>query len=245
MRGIGLRRPRTQPHQRGFQTIRVEPIRTAAMPTPALVGSPGERSGNEPIQHKPGSITPFTFEAPDLIEPLTGFRCWRTDGGRLRSPYLPVYWDERLLPARCHRQATGTIGAFPPHTPPNAPCGCGIHAYHEPNLDFPTVDYRGVTGIVTLRGRVTVRPEGMRAELARVEALGFYSRWSRRQKRDVSVIADRLGVDLVDLDDLSSAAQDYGRQLLPDALAGARAAERTPLTGNRRQQNGDRLTLVG
>jgi hypothetical protein len=243
MRGIGLRRPRMRPRHRGFPTIRVEPIRTAAMP-PALARPAGELVGGGPVQHMPDSITPFTFESPDLIEPLTGFRSWRTDGDRLRSPYLPVYWDERLVPARCHRQATGASGVLPPHTPPYGPCGCGIHAYHEPNLDFPAVDYRGVTGIVTLRGRVAVGPEGMRAELARVEALGFYSRWSRRQKRDVSAIAERLGVDLVELDDLSDAAQDYGRPLLPHSLSRARAAEPAPLTGSR-SQTGEHLTVIG
>jgi hypothetical protein len=191
----------------------------------------------------PASLTPFTFEAPDLIEPLTGFRCWRVVGGRLRSPYLPVFWDEPLLPAQCHRQATAANDVLPPHHPPSALCGCGIHAYHEPNLDFPTVDYRGVTGIVTLRGKVAVEGEGMRAELARVEALGFYSRWSRRQKRDVTAIAGQLQVDLVDLEDLPSAVGDYGRPLLPHLLSRARAAE--PTSRRDRPQTGGRLTPVG
>src|SRR5688572_2519301 len=126
MREIGLRRPRTRPHHMGVPTIRVEPIRTAALPQSALVGPPGEHSVDRPTQHMPDSITPFTLESPDLIEPLTGFRCWRTDGDRLRSAYLPVYWDERLLPARCHRQAASESGGHPPHIPPYAPCGCGI-----------------------------------------------------------------------------------------------------------------------
>ena len=83
----------------------------------------------------------------------------------------------------------------------------------------------------------------MRAELARIEALGFYSRWSRRQKRDVAAIAAELGVDLVDLDDLTEAAQDYGRPLLPEALARAREAEPAPPADSRRHA-GERFTLA-
>jgi hypothetical protein len=210
MRGIGLKRPRTRPHT-GYSTARVEPIRTAA------------------LSSQPAG------EAPDLIEPLTAFRCWRTDGLRLRSPYLPVYWDERVLAARCHSQPA----AGAPHTPPHGPCGCGIHAYQEPNLVFPTVDYRGVTGIVTLHGKVEVGPRGMRAELARVEALGFYARWSGRQRDAVAEIAERLEVDLIDLGDLAEAATDYGLPLSPESLVSARAADYAPAA----DRAGERLIL--
>jgi hypothetical protein len=193
-------------------TVRVEPVGTAAMPSSPLAWLDFEEGA----------------EAPDLIEPLTAFRCWRVIDGRLRSPYLPAFWDERLLVARCHSEATGAGAGLLPHSPPITSCDCGIHAYPEPNIEFPTVDYRGVSGIVTLRGRVLVGPRGMRAELARLEALGFYSRWSRRQKREVSAIADRLEVDLVDLDDLANAAPDYGRPLDPELLSRVRAADPSP-----------------
>jgi hypothetical protein len=121
-----------------------------------------------------------------------------------------------MVAARCYRQEADRDAAVATHTPPSASCKCGIHAYGEPDGEFPAIDYRGVTGIVTIRGRVVVGPEGMRAELARVEALGVYSRWSRRQRRQVLAIADRLEVDLVDVDELADAAQHYGRPLLPD-----------------------------
>jgi hypothetical protein len=165
--------------------LRVEPIRGAA-------GVPSE----------PGS--PASLTAPDLIEPIVAFRSWRAIDDRLRSPYLPVFWDERILAARCRRAR---------HVPPRPGCGCGINAYREPNVAFPTVDYRGVTGIVTLWGMVEIRPEGLRSEFARVEALGFYSRWSNRQQAAVRTIADRLGVELVDHDNLEAAANLYGERL--------------------------------
>jgi hypothetical protein len=192
MRGFARRRRLAS--GQGRATIRVEPIHNTA-PTSAVVDVP--------------------FVAPDLIEPLIAFRRWRAVEGRLRSPYLPVFWDEPVLAARCHF----------PHAAPDLSCGCGIHAYHEPDLDFPAVDYRGVSGIVTLRGRVAVGAAGMRAEAARVEALGVYSRSSRRHKRELAATADQLGVDLVDLDDLAEAAHAYGRSLEPESLASAQRAE--------------------
>jgi hypothetical protein len=195
-------------------TIGVEPIRRTAIP-PGMVDpeqAPGEAS--QPLLLL-DPIDASSLEAPDLIEPLTAFRIWRAIDGRLRSPYAPTFWDERVLPARCQPTSSDRPAHLHAHEPPHAECGCGIYAYHEPELHFPTVDYQGVTGIVTLWGRVEVEPAGMRAEFARVEALGTYSRWSTRQKRAVSAIAGRLGVDLLDLGDLQSAGERYGRRLLP------------------------------
>jgi hypothetical protein len=199
----------------------VEPVQTAAIPSPRLVSTAGAES--EALSDAPLSPECFTglpLEAPDLSEALTAFRRWRVVDGRLRSPYLPVFWDERILAARCYRQESGK-SLLPAHTPPFAHCSCGIHAYNEPDVDFPAVDYRGVTGIVTIRGKVAIGPDGMRAELARVEALGVYSRWGRRQRTEVLTLADRLGIDLVDLDDLEDAAGRYGRPLLPGSLPAA------------------------
>jgi hypothetical protein len=195
------------------QLIGVEPIGRAGMPSAA---APGEQpSGACPLIPALDPIEAASLEAPDLIEPLTAFRIWRAVDGRLRSPYVPVFWDERVLPARCQPRPSSGTACRQPHTPPHETCGCGIYAYHEPDLDFPTVDYQGVAGIVTLWGKVDLQPAGMRSEFARVEALGLYSRWSNRQKRAVATIAAQLEIDLVDLDDLPSAAERYGRRLLP------------------------------
>jgi hypothetical protein len=194
MRGFARRRRLVS--GQGRATIRVEPIHNTVPTT--------------------GPVVDIPFVAPDLIEPLIAFRRWRAVDGRLRSPYMPVFWDEPVLAARCNL----------PHAAPHLSCGCGIHAYHKPDLDFPAVDYRGVCGIVTLRGKVALGAAGMRAEAARVEALGIYSRSSRRHTRELGAIAGQLGVDLVDLDDLTEAARAYGRPLEPHSLASAPVAER-------------------
>jgi hypothetical protein len=181
--------------------LRVEPIRAAG------------RVHADP--ECPADLEAADLEAPDLIEPLVAFRAWRMIDGRLRSPYLPVFWDEPVLAARCRRNvlAPGLSLTATRHSPPRVGCGCGIHAYHEPDRNFPTVDYRGVTGIVTLWGRIVAQPERLLSEFARIEALGFYSRWSNRQQAAVRTIADKLGVDLVDLDELAAVAKRYGERL--------------------------------
>jgi hypothetical protein len=198
----GFARRRRLAYGRGRITIRVEPIHSSQLDS-AESSAPAASA----LLDLPA--------APDLTEPLTAFRRWRVVDGRLRSPYLPVFWDEPVLAARCRHD----------HSAPDPSCGCGIHAYNEPDLDFPAVDYRGVSGIVTIRGKVAVGADGMRAEAARVEALGVYSRSSGRHKRDVAAIAGQLGVDLVDLDDLAQAAWAYGRPLDPQSLASAAHAE--------------------
>jgi hypothetical protein len=154
-------------------------------------------------------------EAPDLIEPIVGFRNWRIyrtgpTSNELCSPYFPVPWRERVVRAECRRWRSPEELLESPHTAPDAGCGCGIRAYHAPLDDFSKVDYQAVSGIVTVWGRIEIGPDEMRAERARVEALALYHRWSRRQTEAVRATAAALGVDLVDLRDLGAAAAGYG-----------------------------------
>ena len=153
-----------------------------------------------------------TDAAPDLIEPVVGFRNWRVIDGALVSPHSGAIWDEPLLCGRCHLYPNA-------HSAPEPDCDCGVSAYHEPQLRFSTVDFRGVSGIVTLWGRVEVHPDRLRAEFARIEALAVYSRWSQRQRTAVEAVAARLGVDLVDLHDQAEAALAYGSALPPELVA--------------------------
>jgi hypothetical protein len=151
--------------------------------------------------------------APDLIEPVLGFRNWRVVDGVLTSPYANVAWHEALLCARC----LSSDGA---HEAPFPGCDCGVSAYHEPQLRFSKLDFRGVSGIVTLWGRVEVHSDRMRAEFARIEALTTYSRWSARQRHAVAAIAAQLGVDLVDVHEQEEAAAGYGAVLPPQLVGG-------------------------
>jgi hypothetical protein len=151
------------------------------------------------------------FEVPDFVEPVVAYRKWRVVDGRLRSLYMPVFWTEREQQAVC-RHAPGA------HMAPNPACVCGIYASHKPDYEFPTIDFRGVIGLVTVWGSVEVHADGLRAEYARVEALSLYERWTIRQLDAVREVAEALGVDLIRLDELESAADRYGAPLPKDLL---------------------------
>jgi hypothetical protein len=155
-------------------------------------------------------LTPAdAVEAPDLIDPVVAFRKWRIVDGRLRSLYEPVFWLDPMQRADCRAEHRG----HPPHEAPQSGCTCGIYASHEADYEFPTVDYRGVSGIVTAWGHIEVHADGIRAEWVQVEALSIYQRWTRRQIDAVRSVAEDLGSDVIDLNDLEAAAGRYGVRL--------------------------------
>lgn len=161
-------------------------------------------------------------DAPGLFGPIVGFRNWRILGAaggevELSSPYFPATWREPAFRAECRRFRSAEDLLHVPHAAPDPACGCGICAYHSPTDEFSKIDFRGVSGIVTAWGRIVIDAEGMRAEHARVEALGVHSRWSRRQRVAVAQVAQELGVEVVDLRELGGAAGDYG-ETLPGSL---------------------------
>jgi hypothetical protein len=147
---------------------------------------------------------------PDLVGPVVGFRNWRILDGVLTSPYSGVAWQEPVLCATCLRNRE--------HEAPHPGCDCGVSAYHEPQLRFSTVDFRGVSGIVTLRGRVEVHADRVRGEFARLEALALYARSSWRQRHAVTAVAAELGVELIDLNEQAEAARRYGTRLAASPL---------------------------
>jgi hypothetical protein len=167
-----------------------------------------------------------SLKPPDLIEPVVAFRSWRVVDGALRSVYLPAFWAEREATAVCMEpdapDANASRTAPQGHSAPDRGCTCGIYAYYEPDKHFPTIDYRGVTGIVSVWGTIELHEDGMRAEHARIEALALYSRWTTRQIDAVRTLAQKLGVDIVDLDDIEDAARRYGRHVTRELVPGAR-----------------------
>jgi hypothetical protein len=178
----------------------------------------------------PGRRPAPTPRAPDLIEPIVAFRGWRVVDGRLRSVYLPTFWDARDMTATClcteSPDADAPRSAGPGHGVPDRGCTCGIYAYYQPDTNFPMVDHQGVAGIVSVWGAIEVHDEGMRAEHARVEALALYSRWTTRQIEAVRGVAAELGVDLVDLDEIEEAARRYGQPIAPALVPGSAGEER-------------------
>jgi hypothetical protein len=150
-------------------------------------------------------------EAPDLVEPVVGFRAWRVIGGRLLSPYIPCRWEGRELHAECfpanRRLQLGRGWLDAPHRSPHHACQCGIYAYHRPGQQAYYGEWEVVEGAVTVWGRLEVHRDGLRAEHARVEAL--------LGRPD---IAGRLGCAVVsDRDELRARAATLGAPL-PERL---------------------------
>src|SRR3954454_3372173 len=127
---------------------------------------------------------------------------------------MGVTWSSPVLRADCYRDLPLPVRArrlYAPHLPGHPGCSCGVSAARTPELDFSTVDFRGVTGIVRLSGQITLEGETVRAEQAQVVALARYDRWPREHAEAVRAIAERFEADVVDLGDLDAAAAEHRR----------------------------------
>jgi hypothetical protein len=160
----------------------------------------------------------FAVAALGTATPYVGFRIWRLVDGVLCSPHRHERWDQPVLEASC-RYATGGADRETcaplriAHRSPDPRCGCGIYVSDAPNIAFSHVDFRGVTGIVTVWGALVREEDGARAEFARVAALGLYAHWTARQTDAVKAAARRLEADVVDIESLDRVALRYGARL--------------------------------
>ena len=152
--------------------------------------------------------------APDLAEPVVGFRTWGVVGDRLVSPYIPCRWDGPLMDAVCYpanRSLTfghGWLDA--PHGSPHPDCQCGIYAYHRPGARSYFGEGEWLEGIISVWGRIEVHADGLRAEHARVQALALPG---DRDPGPARRIAAALGVELIPRAELGGAAASFGAPL--------------------------------
>jgi hypothetical protein len=110
-------------------------------------------------------------KAPDLAEPLRGWRAWRVTESRAGLRLCSVIYDEVWTPGQPLR-ATCAAGEGE-HRSPAAGCGCGIYASRSSTAaaryligrNDPFVRHR-VVGVVSLWGAVFEGAGGWRAELA-------------------------------------------------------------------------------
>ncbi|HLL87538.1 MAG TPA: hypothetical protein VK387_09535 [Thermoleophilaceae bacterium] len=167
----------------------------------------------------------MSTSAPDLLEPVVGFREWLIVRGCLTSPYIPFRWEERTVRARCfpanRNLQFGRGWVDEPHAAPHARCKCGIYALHRPRSATPFPDADRVWGVVSAWGRIEVHSDGIRAEHARVEALSLEGGERRRDESALRRIAAWLGVELVERDDLPAVAAHCGSPLPDEVIAGA------------------------
>jgi hypothetical protein len=153
------------------------------------------------------ALSPLHCRAPDLVEPIMGFRQWRLNGHTLSSLFSDVRWPRTDLRARC------TVGGHDPEEAPSNACSCGIYAYYDPCPRTASAATRDlVGGVVILWGRVELHANGMRGEHARVVALDLPLSRGRKRTNLVEV-AERLGVPAVAHRELKTVAAKYGSPL--------------------------------
>jgi hypothetical protein len=152
--------------------------------------------------------------APDLVAPVVGFRSWRIANGRLQSPYIPCRWEGRVMHARCYdanRVLTRGEGWLDePHVSPHPDCQCGIYAYHSPGLRSYYGEQWWCEGVIAAWGRIEVHADGIRAEYARVEALGVPDLPNPRLAPAIERIAAAMDVPLVTTAALPAVAARLG-----------------------------------
>jgi hypothetical protein len=145
--------------------------------------------------------------APDLIEPLIGFRSWWLKGERLKCLGSDVCWNGPVMHAACLRGGDpASTGSAPIHEAPEPECSCGIHVLHSPGGVIGREPAK-VWGIVSLWGRIIVYRTGMRAQHARIMAL---APTDPGQSLPVARVARRLGVDTLPFGELAEASARYG-----------------------------------
>jgi hypothetical protein len=166
----------------------------------------------------PGRVS----RAPDLVQPVVGFRKWRIVGDHLSSPYIPLRWDEPVVHARCYPANRvllfGEGWLDEPHDAPHPSCRCGVYAWHALPAAGPIPDPDRVFGVVALWGRLEVHEDGMRAEHAAIRALGLAPDLGEQHRRTLRAIGEHLRVDLLPERELSRAARRYGAPLPPSLL---------------------------
>jgi hypothetical protein len=149
--------------------------------------------------------------APDLVEPLIGYRYWHVHDGRLCSPFKDYAWSRGVNAARC------TLGTAHADPAPGHDCDCGVHAWYRP---CPRLGYAGpdlVGGAVALWGDVELHPTGLRAQYAMVIALVLPLARTAKRRRVIG-IAESLEVDVIPARDLKAVALRHGAPL-PSGLA--------------------------
>jgi glycine cleavage system H lipoate-binding protein len=152
--------------------------------------------------------------APDLFEPILGFRAWH------------VVADGRLVP-----WSAGTAGTWQPgdnraiclaarggrHQAPGHRCTCGLYALtdvSDPRLR-PGVE---AVGAVVAWGDVEAHRTGFRAQFARVVALAEPPLCPPEHTRLLELAAERYGVPLVAFGQLEATGREHGRPLEFDLL---------------------------
>lgn len=146
----------------------------------------------------------FTSPAPDLIDPIIGYRQWRLVGSDLTSLFNDTRWEHAQLSARCDSRE------HHPELVPDHACSCGVYGYYDPCPRTASAFTRDlVAGAVIMWGSVELHGTGLRSEHAQIVALELPLSHGAKRRRLLE-IADRLGVAAVPHRQLRSVAREHG-----------------------------------
>ena len=139
------------------------------------------------------------MQAPDLLEPLIGFRWWHREASeRLISPLRLCEWIPGTNEAKCRPAAHEQVTS---HSAPHPDCHCGIYAYHcfsdlqtELDYHFP----HAIPGVIALWGIVQAYAGGLRGQYAQLLAVG-----KAQDQSSMQAITDYYQVPLLDHSELA------------------------------------------
>jgi len=151
--------------------------------------------------------------APDLIEPLLGYRYWRIAAdGSLRCLISNERWAPGANRAHCWRRG---------HEAPGRLCTCGFNALHDlPGANRRMTHRNTVLGAIAAWGDTEVHRTGFRAQFACVVALAEGGVTRPASHRRLLMAAKRYGLELVPIPDLAAAAGLHARPLEVSARHG-------------------------
>lgn len=147
--------------------------------------------------------------APDLFEPLLGYRYWRVGAdGTLRCLISNDRWDPGPNQAHCWRKG---------HDAPGRMCTCGFNALHDVPEMRRSEHRNTVLGAIAAWGDIQVHRLGFRAEFASVVALADGGVTRSASRRRLARAADRYGVELAPVGELAHVAEALAVPLDPTA----------------------------
>jgi hypothetical protein len=143
--------------------------------------------------------------APDLVQPVIGYRLWRLGDDALHSPYVEEKWERGVHVAVCRAERATHTEPAPAHD-----CSCGLHAWYEP---CPTLSWAAtrhlVAGAIAMWGAIELHPFGMRAARGTIVALALPP-WSGTKPRRIAEMAWALEVEAVPARQLEEVALEHG-----------------------------------
>jgi len=175
--------------------------------------------------------------APDLIEPVIGFRQWNVRGDRLYSPFHGDLWEDVELHASCQLRTHDAADV------PAEDCTCGVYAYYQQPPRSAAATRELVTGVIVMSGQMQLHGGGMRAAHARIVGLALPFTNGPKRGRLLAAAA-YLEVPVVPPRRLKGVAARHGAPLPP-----ALRPPRTPLPWECpmgvARTNGRRLSGIG